>query len=789
MFKNYVKIAFRNLIKHKRYTLINILGLGIGLACFILIMLWVQDELSYDRFHKNCDDIYIIIRNNFDKSDASTSRLLASALKTDLPEVVNATSFTPLPDPFKVYMKYQNKSFEENIALAELQFFEIFSFDFINGDPQSAFKDPNSIIMTERMCQKYFGDKNPLGESISLSMLGQERILKVTGILKDIPQNSHIRRELFVPIEFVKQYGINWDSWYSQTVHTYIKTQDKIDVSQLEKKILACKLRNYDEKNVSYSLLPLTKIHLHATDIAYFATTGDIKYVYIFSVIAGIILLIACINYMNLSNALSLKRAREIGIQKVIGAQRTQLIRQYFGETFILTILAMVCGVFLVELFLPVLNQLSGKSLSMNFLNPQFIITILLTTVITCTVSGLYPAIFLSGFKPIQVLKGRLHIGKSGINLKKGLIVFQFALSIMIIIDTIIVFNQMNFIQHSNLGYDKENIVCLKVRGDISGQYEVFRNKLLENQNIIKISRSEPVDANELGETEDVFWSGKNEKFKTWILHVDPDFSSTYKIKMQEGRFYSKQSPADQTGAYVLSETAVERMGLKSPLGKDLTIWGRKGKIIGIVKDFHFSSLHHSIEPVILRIPNPEEEKFYYRIISVRLNGKALSQSLSFIEDTWKSFFPSESFNYYFVDESLNLNYFAEERMSNIFKTFSLLAIFIACLGLYGLTAFTIEQKVKDIGIHKVLGASVSNIVFLISKNFLWLIIFSNAIAWPVTYFAMNKWLQNFAYRIDLTIWPFLLAGLAALVIALLTVSWQAIRAATANPVKSLRYE
>jgi putative ABC transport system permease protein len=317
----------------------------------------------------------------------------------------------------------------------------------------------------------------------------------------------------------------------------------------------------------------------------------------------------------------------------------------------------------------------------------------------------------------------------------------------------------------------------------------VFRNKLLENQNIIKISRSEPVDANELGETEDVFWSGKNEKFKTWILHVDPDFSSTYKIKMQEGRFYSKQSPADQTGAYVLNETALEKMRLNSPIGKDLTIWGRKGKIIGIVKDFHFSSLHHSIEPVILRIPNPDEEKFYYRIISVRLNGKALSQSLSFLENTWKSIFRSESFNYYFVDESLNLNYLAEQRMSNVFKTFSLLAIFIACLGLYGLTAFTIEQKVKDIGVHKVLGASVSNIVFLISKNFLWWIIFSNAIAWPVTYFVMNKWLQNFAYRIDLTIWPFLLAGLAALVIALLTVSWQAIRAATTNPVKSLRYE
>ncbi|MEJ2614183.1 MAG: ABC transporter permease [Ignavibacteriaceae bacterium] len=789
MFKNYLKIAFRNLIKHKRYSLINILGLGIGLACFILIMLWVQDELSYDRFHKNSDNIYVVIRHDHEKSDAATSRLLASALKTALPEVVNAASFTPLPDPFKVYIKFQNKSFEENIAIAEPQFFDLFSFGFKLGNPQSAFKDPNSIIMTEGMSRKYFGEQNPVGKSVTLLMFGQERILKVTGILKNIPRNSHIRRELFVPIGLLKTYSINWDSWRSQTVYTYIQTQGKINISLLEKKILACKLHNYNEKSVNYTLLPLTSIHLYANNIVYFTTTGDIKYVYIFSIIAGIILLIACINYMNLSNALSLKRAKEIGIQKVIGAHRTQLMRQYFGETFILTILALGFGVLLVELLLPVLNQLSGKLLTMDFFNPQFILIILLTTVITCTISGLYPAVFISGFKPIRVLKGSFHIGQTGINLKKGLIVFQFALSVMIIVSTIIVLNQMNFIQNSSLGYDKENIVCLKVKSNISRQYEAFKNRLLENSNIIKVSRSEPLDANELGETEDVFWAGKNKKFKTWLLHVDPDFYSTYKIKMQEGRFYSKQSPADKTGAYVLNETAVEKMGINSPLGKELNIWGRKGKIIGIVKDFHFSSLHHSIEPIILRIPNPDEENIYYRNISVRMSGNTLTNSLSFIENTWKTVFPSESFNYYFVDEILNQNYNAEQRMSKIFKTFSLLAIFIACLGLYGLTAFTIEQKVKDIGIHKVLGASVTSIVFLISRNFLGWVIFSNAIAWPVAYFVMNKWLQNFAYRIDLTIWPFISAGLVALVIALLTVSWQAIRAATSNPVKSLRYE
>jgi putative ABC transport system permease protein len=789
MFKSYLKIAFRNLLKYKKYSFINILGLAIGLACFVLIMLWVQDELSYDRFHKNADNIYIVLRNDTKKLDASTSRLLAASIKNELPEVVDATSFAPLPDPFKVYIEYKNRGFEENIAFAEPHFFDIFSFSFKEGYPQSAFNNPNSIMMTERMCQKYFGKDNAIGESIAVTILGQKRILKVTGILRNIPQNSHIRREFYIPIDFLKTYGLNWDSWKSQTVQTYIRTQENINVAQLEEKILECKQRNYDEENMSYILLPLTKIHLHATDVGSIFATGDIKYIYIFSVIAGIILLIASINYMNLSNALSLKRAKEIGIQKVVGAQRSHLIRQYFGETFILTVFAMVCGILLVELFIPFLVQLSGKSLSVDYLNPQFIVTILLTTIITTVISGFYPALLVSRFQPIQVLKGRFHISDNGINLKKGLVVFQFSLSIVIIICTMIVLKQLNFLQNSDLGFDKENVVCLKVKGDISGQYEAFKNRLLENPNMIKISRSEPLDSEELGETEDVNWVEKNGKFKTWMLHVDPDFASTYKIKMLEGRFYSRQFPTDQTKAYVLNETAVKVMGLKSPLGKEITVWGSKGKIIGIVQNFHFNSLHHSIEPMILRVPTPQQQNIFYRIISVRLSTTAVSQNLAFIEDTWKSFFPSEPFDYYFVDEKINTSYQAEQRMGKIFEAFSFLAIFIACLGLYGLTAFTIEQKYKDIGIHKVLGASISNIIILVSKNYLWWVVFSNLIAWPITYFAMNKWLQYFAYRINLAIWPFLLAGSIAMLIAFITVSWQAIRAAIANPVESLRYE
>ena len=789
MFKNFLRITVRNLIKHKSFSAINILGLAIGLAAFILIMLWVQDELSFDRFHKNTNDIYLVIRVDNGKYDASTAKMMAPALVRELPEVVNATSFNPLPESFKGLVEYKSNMFEENLALVEPQFFDIFSFDFKEGDPESALKDPNSIIMTEKMRQKYFGEGRGIGESITLSLFGQKRTLKVTGILKNIPHNSNIQREIFTPIDFLKTYGIDWDTWQSRTVYNYIQTRGVVDPKELARKILACKQRNYHEDNISYSLLPLTKIHLHSQNIGFFTSTGDIKYVYIFSAIAGIILLVASVNYINLSNALSLKRARAIGIQKVVGAQRNHLVLQFIGETFILTTLALGCALILVQLLLPVLNQLSGKELAINYLSLKFWTSLLCIVFLTSFIAGLYPAVFISGFQPVKVLKGKLGTSSSGMNLKKGLIIFQFASSIIIMICTMIVFNQLNFVQSTDMGYDKENIVCLKIKGDISGQYEAFKKSLMNDARILNISRSEPPQAEELGQTEDIYWAGKSQKFNTWLIHVDADFADTYRMKMQSGRFYSSEHPTDATEAYVLNQAAVKEMGLEDPVGKDLTVWRRTCKIIGVVKDFHFNSLHHAIEPVILRIPNPDQMTLFYRIISIRLAPGSIHENLSFIEKSWKSFYPSEPFDYYFVDEKLASGYNAEIRMGRIFKYFSFMAIFIACLGLYGLIAFTIEQKFKDIGVHKVLGASVPNIVYLISKNYLKWVVISNLIAWPVAWFAMNKWLENFAYRIGFSVWSFLLAGTAALLIALLTVSWQTIRAAMANPVEALKYE
>ena len=792
MLKNYFKIAVRNLLRHKKYSMINILSLAIGLAGFILIMLWVQDELSYDRFHKNADNIYIVLRSDDDKTSAITSKLLAPALKSEIPEIIDATGFALLPESLKPFLQYQENGFEESFALTDSHFFDFFSFPFLEGNPQSAFSDPNSIVLTRRMCQKYFGNQDALGESLTLTFLGQKRAMKVTGILENIPHNSHIQRDFFIPMEFIISFGAQWDKWYNYSVQSYILTNGKINKSEIERKILDCEKRNTEGMNLgttAYSLHPLRKIHLHSSNLAYFVSTGDIKYVYIFSIFAGIILLIACMNYINLTNALSLKRTREIGIKKVVGAQWIDLLFQYYGETLVLTLAASGIALLIIELFLPVVNQLFGKALSVDYSNPKLLMTLIATILMTSIISGLYPALFITRFRPAQILKGKFKNHSDGLNLQKGLVIFQFALSTAIIICTVIVLSQMNFIRNTDLGYNKENVVCIKIKGDIFNAYQAFKNKLLSNSDILCISRSEPLDMKSIGSTEYVSWQGKSKRFTSWLLHVDSDFAEAYKIKMNEGRFYSNQIPSDETSAYVINEAAQREMGLQSPVGTELNIWGRQGKIIGITQDFHFGSLHHIIEPLILRIPDQVQNNIYYREISIRIKPKATQQSIAFLQKTWKSFFPSEPFDFYFFDESLNANYFAEQRMGTLFKYFSMLAIFIACFGLYGLTAFMIERKVKDIGIHKILGAEIFQIVFLLSKKYMVWIFVSNAIAWPVGWYAMHKWLQNFAYRIDLTIWPFLLSGLLALLIALLTVSWQAIRAAMANPVEALRYE
>ncbi|MDB4582201.1 ABC transporter permease [Draconibacterium sp.] len=786
--KNFI-IALRSLMTHRKYALINIFGLAIGLACFILITIWVQDELSYDNFHKDADNVYVVFRKENDKRAAVSSKLLAPAIKEEIPEVLEATCFRQLPETFSILFQYKENSFVEKIAMADNQFFKVFSFPLLKGDPSTAFSDPNSVVITERMSQKYFGEEEALGKSLSITAFGQEKLLTVSGVLKNIPHNSHIQSELIIPIEFMNYFGADWDVWGNYAVTTYIRTQDNISSTQLEEKILACKEGHFSEENISYPLLPITKIHLNASNVEYFTTTGDIKYVYIFSAIAAIILLIACMNYMNLSNALSLKRSKEIGIKKTLGSRRGQVIQQYFGETFMLVFIALIFSILMVQICLPILNHLSAKSLSVPYTSPQFIFTLLGIVLATSLISGIYPALFVSGFQPIKVLKGKFVSSPQSTNIRKGLVVFQFVLSILIIIGTITVSNQLKFIQSTNLGYDKEHIVCVQIKGDISNKYEAFKNEILQSGNVLNVSRSENMQVPGMSSTLAVKWPGKQQKFSTWVLDVDEEFAETYGIEINDGRFYSKEFATDLTNGFVINQTAANEMGFENPIGNELTMWGRKGTIIGVTKDFHFSSLHNKIEPLIFHIPETKYVNRSYRVLSMRIKPNSMPQSLEHIKKTWKSYFPNENLDYYFIDDKLKANYLSEATMGTLFKYFSFLVIFIACLGLYGLTAFTIEQKSKEIGLYKVLGATIPDVMMLFTKGYVFWILTANIIATPIAYYAMNKWLENFAYKTTLSWWIFALAGVLALGIALLTVSWQSWRAATRNPVEALRYE
>ncbi len=786
--KNFI-IALRSLMNNKKYALINIFGLAIGLTCFVLITIWVQDELSFDNFHEDADNVHIVFRKQNKKRIAATSKLLAPAIKEEIPEVLEATCFMTLPESFNPLFQYEEKSFVEPIALADKEFFKVFTFPLLKGDPLSAFAEPNSVLITERISQKYFGDGEAMGESLSITMLGQKKLLKVSGVMENIPHNSHIQSELILPIEFMNDFGVEWDVWYNYSVQTYIRTQNNISAAQLEEKILACKQGHFPEENISYSLLPITKIHLNTSNVEYFTSTGDIKYVYIFSAIAVIILLIACMNYMNLSNALSLKRSKEIGIKKTLGSKRGQVMQQYFVETFILVFIALIFSILLVQICLPILNHLSVKSLTVPYTSPQFIFTLLGVVLATSLISGIYPALFVSGFQPIKVLKGKFVSSPRITNIRKGLVVFQFVLSILIIISTITISNQLKFIQSTNLGYDKEHIICAQIKGDISNKYEAFKNEILQSGNVLNVSRSGNMEVNSMGSTEDVNWPGKQEKFSSWVLNVDDEFAKTYGIQMNEGRFYSRDFATDLTNGFVINQTAANEMGFENPIGQELTMWGRKGTIIGVTNDFHFNSLHNKIEPLIFFIPEPENVNSRLTTLSMRIKPNSIPQSIDYIEKTWKSFFPNENFDYYFIDDKLEANYLSETRMGTLFKYFSLLVIFIACLGLYGLTAFTIEQKIKEIGIYKVMGATIPDVMKMFSKGYVFWIVTANIIATPIAYYAMYKWLENFAYKTTLSWWIFALAGLLALGIALLTVSWQSWRAATRNPVEALRYE
>jgi len=794
MFNNYLKISLRNIRKYKGYASINIAGLAMGMAVCILIFLWVQDEWSFDRFHKNADVIYRVTQHAYDSSGdyfpvAVTPWPLAEALKKDFPEVVESARLRILTNRL---ISYNDKKFyEKNFIAVDPSFLKMFSLPLAKGDISTALEEPHTILITEETAVRYFGNEDPMEKVLTYN---NEYDFKVTGVLQDIPNNSHLKIDFLVPFEStLLEFGWS-DEWWEFNYTTYIQIEKNASIQQISQKVYDYHKKINPETLIKYILQPLPDIHLRSNyDIdLYGQTENKAIYVYVFSVIALFVLLIACINFMNLSTARSEKRLKEIGLRKVVGATRHNIITQFYGESLFMTVFSFLIALLLVYLLLPAFNNVSGKMISIHSLKePILLLGLLVILLITGLASGSYPALVQSSFKPVDSIKG---IGLSGSSnsgksiFRRILVLTQFTLSIMLIVGTLIVYKQIHYILNKELGYEKESIVYIRKSANLRTQYDAFKSELLRDPYIVGVTTSSDVPTRTVHATSGISWEGKDPETSLMIhqFSVDHDYIKTFNMKIAAGRDFSREFPVDgSTKSFIVNETAVKAMGLENPVGTRFRLWGRyDGQIVGVVEDFHYKSLQKEIEPLVLRI-DPSWDSYIF----VKFHAEHTEDVIPTLQRVYNSFNSDYPLEYTFLNEAVGCLYSSEQKTREIFNFFTMIAIIISCLGLYGLAAYMAERKTKEIGVRKVLGASIMNIVSKLSKEFILIIIIANVIAWPIAYFFMHKWLQNFAYRIDLNIWIFILSGLTALVIALVTVSYQSIKAARANPVDSLRYE
>jgi len=811
MFKNYFKIAWRNLMKYKFISFINLFGLTVGLTCCLLILTYILNELSYDKYNKNADNIYRVTRS-FNNDDGVVSLNLSTVsppfgyyLPTDFPEI---EKMTRLLNYGTVPLRYKDKLInEQNVYFADENLFDLFTVNAIKGNPKTALKDPFSVMLTEETAKKYFGNEDALNKVLRAN---NQFDLKVTGIYKAFPSNTHVHPNMLVSFNTLRDSAVYGEenlrtNWSNNSFFTYIMLPKDYNIERMKSRFPAFldkHMRNeYNGKQPSkytkLNLQKLTDIHLYSHTDYEAEPNGDIKRVYIFSAIALFILLIACINYMNLSTARSALRAREIGIRKVIGARKKELITQFLSESVLLTWAAIFIAFALLNIFLPSLNKVSEQGLSLNILMKwQVLVPLFLSPFIVGAISGLYPALFMSSFQPVKTLKGLFNAQGSSISFRKVLVVTQFAISIILIITTMIVFQQLRFMQRAALGYDKEHILTLPYYSALNDRYESFRNTLLQNSNIKDVGRSSRIPTGRLLDGMGAFAPGTDSmtpvKADIRFVAADYDFIPTYGVHMVAGRNFSRDYGTD-TSNFIINEAAVKAIGWKSPqeaVGKNFRYgFINNGHIIGVMNDFHFESLHQKITPLILIMPAVTPAQTFYNNLSVKISGNNIPVALATLKDTWQKYLPEVPYQYTFLDENFSKLYESEQKQGTIFTVFACIAIFIACLGLFGLSAFAITQRVKEIGVRKVLGANVSSIVTLLSKDFLKLVIVAAILAFPVAWYAMHNWLEDFAYRINIQWWVFIVAGLLAAFIALITVSFQAIKAAIANPVKSLRTE
>ncbi len=783
MLKNYIKIAFRNILRNKLYSFLNIAGLAIGMAACVLILLWVSNELSYNSFNKNLDRIFLVAQTQHyqtigDFTVEPTPMPLAQTLKLDYPEIQYATRYEYFFG--KTLVTRGQRSFNERINFADSSFFRIFTFHFIEGDPVTALTDPNSIVLTESAARKLFGDEDALGRELRWN----EKVdLKVTGVIDNVPKNSDLQFDGLVPTDLLKTFGFGdaFDSWNSNMISTYLLLRSAKYAPKLTHEIsdLIRKAGN-DPTAGKLFLFPFKDYHLHNLT----EKGGKIEDVILFSIVALFILIIACINFMNLATARSARRATEVGIKKVVGATRLQIARQFFGESIFVTLISLVVALFLVEIFLPSFNEITGRSLALSQMSLASILSILLVTVVTGLLAGIYPSIFLSSLKPASMLKKAGSDIPGRFSLRRVLVVVQFAISIALIIGTSIVYLQMKYIQTRNLGLGLNNVVYFQPSDVLSKETARLEEQLQENPNVLGVTSVSnlPISIYENGGGWS--WEGMPANHNALVSdeRCDYGYLKTFGISLKEGRFFSREHPADDSSSVVINESFAKLIGKKSPVGMELR-YGRPYRVIGVVGDFNFVNLHSRIGPLAI---------FYSplnTIMCVKVRDENLPATLDLIDKTCKSIDPGFVFNYHFVNKTFERMYASEQRFGKIIGAFSLLAVIIACFGLFGLASFAAEARTKEVGIRKVLGASVPGVVLLLSRELIALVLIGNIIAWPVAYYFMQRWLQTFAYRINMNLLVFVLAAVVALAIAAVTTGYQAVKAAMTNPVEALRYE
>jgi putative ABC transport system permease protein len=786
MLKTYFKLVYRNLIKGKAYSVINILGLTIGLASSILILLWVQNELSFDKFHKNAGQIYRVSSDFADSKTAANSAGMPAGIKAEIPVIKNTVRIQPANS---MLLQTGNEKFEEeNAFYADASFMDMFSFQLVEGDRATALKQINSILITRAMATKYFGSEDPLGKILRKN--NQEDLI-VTGVLADIPANSDLQFDFLLPMTSLARTDndLKNNIWNNFNFWVYIQLDKNFDPSadnlaKLETNIDQIFHKHSPGTKASFFLQPLTKIHLATSIQADMPGHGNAQYVGIFFIIAVLILVVACINFMNLATARSARRAKEIGLRKVVGAVRGQLVLQFLSESIMISFLSLLFALVLVHFFLPVFNLLANRRLTLDFSDVRLWLSLVGIAILTGLVSGSYPALFLSGFNPVKVLKGNVRSMGGNLLFRNSLVVVQFTVSIVLLVGTVVIYKQLTFIKDRNPGFEKANLLYVPINGDMSNKQRALKAELSRDPLTSDFTVTSDLPTSLGNWTFSVDWSGKDPHSQQSfpVMAVDENFVHTFRMEIAAGRSFSNTFVSDSNG-FMINEKMAKNMGLTATaaVGKTLSLWGNKGTIVGVVKDFNFKPVQSSIEPLVMYF-----ERGGYMAVIRTMPGKtaATIRTLAKINEQLNPAYP---FKFEFLDKDLADLYKSEQQMGKIFNLFALLGVFISCLGLYGLSAFMAEQRTKEIGVRKVLGASVRDLVYLLSSGITKLIIVSIVIAIPVSWYAVNSWLAGFAYHITVGWLVFFLASFAALSIAWLTVSYESIKAAIVNPIKSLR--